>query len=43
MLAITKDGILLVGKHTVAELKEKGVTEAVSFGPALIVNGQTCT
>ncbi|KOA18207.1 hypothetical protein CLHOM_30850 [Clostridium homopropionicum DSM 5847] len=40
IVAITKKGVLLVGKHTVAELKEKEVTEAVSFGPALIVNGQ---
>lgn len=40
MVAITDEGKLLVGKHTVADLKKNGVTEAVSFGPALIVNGK---
>lgn len=40
IVAITKEGRLLVGKHTVAELKENGVNEAVSFGPALIVGGE---
>ncbi len=40
IVAITKEGLLLVGKHSVGQLKEKGVTDAVSFGPALIVNGK---
>jgi exopolysaccharide biosynthesis protein len=40
IVAITEEGELLVGKHTVGELKKKGVSEAVSFGPALIVNGE---
>lgn len=40
IVAMTKEGMLLVGKHTVNELKEKNVTDAVSFGPALIVNGR---
>lgn len=40
IVAITEKGLLLVGKHSVGELKEKGVNEAVSFGPALIVNGK---
>ncbi|QGU94266.1 exopolysaccharide biosynthesis protein [Clostridium bovifaecis] len=40
IVAITEKGLLLVGKHSVHELKEKGVKEAVSFGPALIVNGK---
>ncbi|KGM99841.1 phosphodiester glycosidase family protein [Clostridium botulinum] len=40
IVAMTKEGKLLVGKHTVSELKEKNVTDAVSFGPALIVNGK---
>src|SRR3712207_7345913 len=35
IVAMTKEGKLLVGKHTVNELKEKNVTDAVSFGPAL--------
>lgn len=40
VIALTKTGKLLVGKHTIKEMKEVGVTEAVSFGPALIVNGK---
>ncbi|MGH4123036.1 MAG: phosphodiester glycosidase family protein [Clostridium sp.] len=40
VVAITKAGDLLVGKHSIKEMKERGVTEAVSFGPALIVNGK---
>lgn len=39
-VAFTKDGMLIVGKHTVAQLKKLGVTEGVSFGPPLIVNGK---
>ncbi|MBU3127092.1 phosphodiester glycosidase family protein [Clostridium tagluense] len=40
VVAITKDGKLLVGGHSIKEMKERGVTEAVSFGPAFIVNGK---
>ncbi|MFT5873085.1 MAG: exopolysaccharide biosynthesis protein [Clostridium sp.] len=40
VIALTKSGNLLVGKHSFNEMKEKGVTDAVSFGPALIVNGR---
>lgn len=40
IVAMTEKGALLVGKHSVADLKKKGVTDAVSFGPALIVNGK---
>lgn len=39
-VAFTKDGMLIVGKHTVSQLKKSGVTEGVSFGPPLIVNGK---
>lgn len=39
-VAITKGGALLVGAHTLDDLKELGVTEAISFGPALVVNGK---
>ncbi|RCX17946.1 exopolysaccharide biosynthesis protein [Anaerobacterium chartisolvens] len=38
--AFTKDGMLIVGKHSLEQLKEYGVKEAVSFGPPLIVNGK---
>ncbi|MCY6370062.1 phosphodiester glycosidase family protein [Clostridium ganghwense] len=37
---ITKYGTLVVGNHSVEELKKLNVTEAVSFGPCLIVNGE---
>ncbi|MEK6264472.1 MAG: phosphodiester glycosidase family protein [Clostridium sp.] len=39
-VALTKSGKLLVGPHSIKEMRETGVTEAVSFGPALIVNGK---
>lgn len=39
-LGITKNGTMLVGNFSVAELKERGVQEAVSFYPALIINGK---
>ena len=39
-VAFTKEGMLIVGKHTVSQLKKLGVTEGVSFGPPLIVNGK---
>lgn len=38
--AFTKKGMLIVGMHSVKELNEMGVAEAISFGPALIVNGK---
>ncbi|MGH4121011.1 phosphodiester glycosidase family protein [Clostridium sp.] len=39
VVALTKSGKLLVGDHTINEMKNASVTEAVSFGPPLIVNG----
>ncbi|NEZ46876.1 exopolysaccharide biosynthesis protein [Clostridium niameyense] len=38
--AFTKDGLLIVGNHTVEELLSQGVVEALSFRNTLIVNGQ---
>ncbi len=40
VVAMTKSGKLLVGPHSLSEMKTNGVTEAISFGPALIVNGK---
>ncbi|MBU3161300.1 phosphodiester glycosidase family protein [Clostridium frigoris] len=40
VVAMTSAGRLLVGPHSFSEMKTAGVTDAVSFGPALIVNGQ---
>lgn len=38
-VAFTEKGMLIVGKHSISQLKEYGVKEGVSFGPPLIVNG----
>jgi len=40
VVAMTSSGKLLVGPHSISEMKRDGVTEAISFGPALIVNGK---
>ncbi|MBW6411880.1 phosphodiester glycosidase family protein [Clostridium weizhouense] len=40
LFGITKDGILIVGKYSENDLKELGVQEALSFGPALVINGK---
>ena len=37
--AINEDGVLIVGNISAGDVKEKRIKEAVSFGPALIVNG----
>ncbi len=36
---IDKNGVMVVGDYTVDKLKELGIQEALSFGPALIING----
>ena len=38
--AFTTNGMLIVGKHSIAQLKKLNVKEAVSFGPPLVVNGK---
>ncbi|OFI07028.1 hypothetical protein CLOACE_06140 [Clostridium acetireducens DSM 10703] len=40
VMALTSSGMLLVGPHSLNEMKELGVKEAISFEPALVVNGQ---
>ncbi|MDF2882551.1 MAG: exopolysaccharide biosynthesis protein [Clostridiaceae bacterium] len=40
VLALTAKGLLLVGPHSMNEMKSKGVTDIISFGPALVVNGR---
>jgi exopolysaccharide biosynthesis protein len=40
VVAMTKNGVLLVGPHSLNQLKSLGVTDAISFGPALVVNGK---
>jgi len=39
-VALTKSGKLLVGSYSTKEMQGFGVTEAVTFGPAMIVNGR---
>lgn len=39
--AFTSSGKLIVGKHSLNELLAQNVTEALSFDPALIINGET--
>lgn len=38
--AITKDGILVVGEHSLEELEKLNVKQAITFGPPLVVNGK---
>ena len=40
---INQDGILVVGSMNANDVKEKKIKEAVSFGPALIVNGKSAS
>lgn len=40
VMAMTDKGVLLVGPHSLNDMKELGVTEAISFGPAIVVNGK---
>ncbi|MCY6355431.1 phosphodiester glycosidase family protein [Clostridium sp. ZS2-4] len=40
VIALTEEGVLLVGYHSLREMKEKNVVEAVSFDHTMIVNGR---
>ena len=40
LLAIDKQGVMIVGKYSIDDLKEKKIQEALSFGPTLVVNGK---
>lgn len=39
-VGFTKNGNLVVGTYSKGELKDKDVVEGITFGPALIVNGE---
>lgn len=41
--AFNEDGVLIVGKLSASDVKEKKIKEALSFYPALIVNGKSAT
>lgn len=40
IMGITEKGVLVVGSYSLNELKAKGVTDAVAFGPVLVVDGE---
>lgn len=40
IVGFTKEGILVVGKYNIFELRDMGISEAVSFHPRLIANGK---
>ena len=40
LLAIDKQGVMIVGKYSIDDLKERKIQEALSFGPTLVVNGK---
>ncbi|WP_206916648.1 phosphodiester glycosidase family protein [Alicyclobacillus suci] len=39
-IAFTSGGQLIAGNYSLADLREKNVQEALSFGPVLVLNGQ---
>ena len=41
--ALNEDGVLMIGKFSASDVKKKNIKEAVSFGPALIVNGKAAS
>ena len=40
IVGFTEDGMLIVGKHSINELRGINIKEAVTFGPPLVVNGK---
>lgn len=40
VVGLTKSGVLVVGNHSINDLKKQGIAEAISFGPPLVVNGR---
>jgi exopolysaccharide biosynthesis protein len=40
IIGLTKKGALIAGSYTLAELRQLGVEQALSFGPVLIQNGE---
>lgn len=41
--AFNSEGVLMVGSMSASDIESKDIKEAVSFGPALIVNGKSVT
>ncbi|MDP4177480.1 MAG: phosphodiester glycosidase family protein [Bacillota bacterium] len=40
VMGLTEKGQLIVGQYNAKKLKNLGVTEAIAFGPAIIINGK---
>lgn len=40
IIGFNEDSVLVLGKYTIEEAKEKRIRDAVSFGPYLVVNGE---
>lgn len=41
IVGLTVNGLLMIGKYSISDMKALKVTEAVNFGPTLIVNGES--
>ena len=41
VMGLTNKGVLIVGQHSLKDLIKMGVTEIISFGPTLIINGKS--
>ena len=42
VIGINKQGILVLGKMTAQEALDRGIVEALNFGPYLVMNGKAC-
>ena len=42
VIGINKQGILVLGKMTAQEALDRGIVEALNFGPFLVMNGKAC-
>lgn len=42
VIGINKQGILVLGKMTAQQALDKGIVEALNFGPFLVMNGKAC-
>lgn len=42
VIGINKQGILVLGKMTAQQALDRGIVEALNFGPFLVMNGEAC-
>lgn len=43
VIGLNREGVLVLGKMTAQEALDKGIVEALNFGPYLIMNGEPCS